>query len=102
MQKRTIIDRIEIEPQTGNVGVRMLKQIVDDDGSTILASDYHRAMIDASGDPVSAMTAVNAHLAMMGFPSVKAEDHAALNAAIAPLSSLRSAKAAEKAEKAPK
>lgn len=102
MQKRTIIDRIEIELQTGNVGVRMLKQIIEDDGVTVLSSDYHRTMIDASGDPAATMSAVNAHLAMMGYPSVKAEDHAVLNSAIGPLASVRAAKSAEKAEKAPK
>lgn len=109
MQTRTIIDKIEIEPQTGNVGVRIRKQVIDEtktDPSTgdklVLASEYHRTMIGAGADQATQMAAVNAHLATMGFPAVKAEDHAALNAVIAPLASLRSTKAAEQVAKGPK
>lgn len=99
MQLRTIVDQIIIEPQTGNVGVRMRKQVLADDGVTVLASEYHRTMIDAGADPASQMAAVNAHLATMEFPAVKTEDQAVLNSAIAPLASLRSTKAAEQAAK---
>jgi hypothetical protein len=100
MQTRTIIDRIEIEPQTGNVGVRMRKQVITDDG-TLIANDYHRTVIDAGADPAAQMAAVNAHLATMGFPAAKSEDVAVLNAAVTPLASHRAAKAREARVKAP-
>ena len=47
MQARTIIDRIKIEPQTGNVGVRMRKQLVADNDK-MMSSEYHWTMIDSS------------------------------------------------------
>ena len=96
MHKRTVIDRIEIEPQTGNVGVRMRKQLVNDDGS-IDELGYHRTMIDAGGNPAAQVAAVDAHLATLGFPAVKTEDISVLNLAIAPLASMRATKAAEQA-----
>jgi len=99
MQTRTIIDRIEIEPQTGNVGVRIRKQIVADDG-IILSSDYHRMMIDAGSDPAAQIAAVNAHLAAMGFAPVEPEDVSLLSSALAPLAGHRAAKAEEAREKA--
>jgi len=98
MQTRTIIDRIEIEPQTGNVGVRMLKQIIDDQG-LVLSSQYHRTVIDAGTDPAAQMAAVNVHLGTMGYPAVKVEDRAVLDAAIAPLGSLRATKVQEAADR---
>ena len=94
METRTIIDKIEIEPQTGNVGVRMRKQVLADNGE-VLSDGYHRTMIDAGGDPDTQIAAVNAHLAAMGFPAIKTEDVAVLNSAMAPLSTLRATKAQE-------
>ena len=73
MQTRTILDRIEIEPQTGNVTIRMLKQIADA-GGKVLASEYHRTSIGPQTDPSSHMDAVNAHLATMGYPALSDED----------------------------
>ena len=96
MQARTVIDRIEIEPQTGNVGVRMLKQIVADDGS-VLSSQYHRTMIGAATDPAQQMAAVNVHLGTLGFPAVKNEDLVVLDTVLAPLESYRATKAQEAA-----
>lgn len=94
MQKRTIIDQIEIQPQTGIIGVRMRKQVIDDDG-TVLVSDYHRTVIEAGTDPAAQMAAVNVHLGMMGWPAVKSEDRAVLDQAIAPLEAMRATKAEE-------
>ena len=96
MQTRTVIDRIEIEPQTGNVGVRMLKQVIGDDGA-ILSAQYHRTMIDAASDPAQQMAAVNIHLSTLGFPAVKIEDHTVLDTVLAPLESYRATKAQEAA-----
>jgi hypothetical protein len=92
MQTRTIIDRIEIEPQTGNVGVRIKKQVVADNG-TVLSSDYHRTMIEPGGDLVKQMDAVNAHLVTMGYAAITSEDMSALSSAMTQGSSFRAAKA---------
>ena len=73
MQTRTILDRIEIEPQTGTIAVRMLKQIADESGK-VLGSEYHRTSIGPDTDPVVQMAAVNAHLATMGYPALSEED----------------------------
>ena len=94
MHTRTIVDRIEIEPQTGNVGVRLCKQVLSDNGA-IISNDYHRTMIDPGTTPAAQITTVNAHLAQMGFPAVNAADVAILDAAIAPLTSFRATKAQE-------
>jgi hypothetical protein len=101
MQKRTIIDKIEIDPQTGIVAVRMRKQVVDDDGS-ILSSDYHRTTIDPGIDHAAQMGVVNAHLVAIGFPVVKADDMGALNSAMLHLAQLRATKAQEAKARAPK
>jgi hypothetical protein len=94
METRTIIDRIEIDVQTGNVGVRMRKQILDDQGH-VLANDYHRTMIDAATDSAKQMEAVNAHLATMGFPAVRASDHKVLTDVMPTLETLRAQKVEE-------
>lgn len=98
MHKRTIIDKIEIEPQTGNVAVRMKKQLISDDG-TIDDLGFHRTMIDAETDPAVQMAAVDAHLATMGLPAVSAAEKSILNAAVSAFSPTRAAKAAEQAAK---
>jgi hypothetical protein len=99
MQTRTIIDKIEIEPQTGNVGVRMKKQIVE--GDMVLAEQYHRTTIDSGADPAAQVALVNAHLATMGYPPIRNEDVAVLHSALAPLAALRAAKAQAARAKAP-
>jgi hypothetical protein len=101
MEKRTIIDRIEIEPQTGHVSLRLRKQVIDDDGKTVLASDYHRTTIDASADVAAHMAGVNAHLTgKLSYPEIKTEDAGVLDIALAPLAPLRAAKAQEARDKA--
>ena len=69
MHTRTILDRIEIEPQTGNITLRLLKQVANDDG-TVLASDYHRTSIAPDADADVHLAAVNAHLIKMGYPAL--------------------------------
>lgn len=73
MHTQTILDRIEIEPQTGNIAIRMLKQIADEHG-TVLASAYHRTSIAANADPATQMAAVNEHLVTMGYPALSESD----------------------------
>lgn len=94
MQKRTIIDRIEIDPQTGDIGVRLRKQVVDDDGK-VLANEPHRVMLEADTDAADAVGRVNVHLGMMGFPAVRDEDRATLDGALDHFSAMRAAKAPE-------
>jgi hypothetical protein len=94
MQTLTIIDRIEIEPQTGNIGVRMRKEVLDDQGR-VLMSELHRTMIAAGADAVSQMAVVDADLEKMGFSAVKVEDRALLDAALSTYADLRAQKATE-------
>jgi hypothetical protein len=82
MHTRTILDRIEIEPQTGNVAVRILKQIADDSGQ-VLTSQLHRTSIAPKTDPSMHMAAVNTHLATMGYPALSDADLARISAAAA-------------------
>ena len=108
MQTRTLIDKIEIEPETGNIGVRMRKQVIGDaiDAQTgqpvVLANEYHRTMIEAGADPEAQMTAVNAHLIAMGYAAVKAEDLSVLTSALSPLAKLRAAKARDRRDEEPR
>jgi hypothetical protein len=94
MQTRTIIDRIEIEPQTGNIGVRIRKQVVDDQGKVVM-SEIHRTMIAPRADAVLQMAVVDADLEKMGFSAVKAEDRGLLNSALTTYADLREQKATE-------
>jgi hypothetical protein len=95
METRTLIDQITIEPQTGQTLIRMLKQVIADDGVTVLSTGYHRTSIGPDTDPSAQMAAVNAHLAQMGYPAAKAEDVAVLTTALEPLASHRAVKAQE-------
>lgn len=100
MEKMTIIDRIEIEPMTGNVGVRMKKIVLDDDGS-VLSEQYHRAMIGPETDVDAYMRVVGEHLLQMKYPDVHAPHRAVLDdALLAPaITQIRQAKAAEAIQK---
>jgi hypothetical protein len=82
MHTRTILDRIEIEPQTGNVAVRILKQIADQSGQ-VLASPIHRTSLAPKTHLATHMAAVNAHLAAMGYPALSDADVARISAATA-------------------
>ena len=94
MQTLTIIDRIEIEPQTGNIGVRMRKQVTDDQ-DRVLMSELHRTMIAPGADAASQMAVVDADLDKMGFSAVKVEDRALLDSALSTYADLRAQKATE-------
>lgn len=91
MQTRTVVDLITIEPQTGNVGVRMRKEIRDDSGS-LMTFEYHRTMIAPDTDVALQMAAVNAHLVKMSYPAVKTEERSVLDSAIASIAPLRESK----------
>lgn len=70
MEKRTVLDRIEIEAD-GTVFLRLLKQIVDGE---VLRSEPHRSVVYPSVSVSDQIAAVNAHLAQMGWPEIPADD----------------------------
>jgi hypothetical protein len=70
MEKRTVLDRIEIEAD-GTVFLRLLKQIVDGE---VLRSEPHRYVVCPSVSVSDQIAAVNAHLAQMGWPEIPADD----------------------------
>lgn len=99
MQARTIIDRIEIDVQTGTVGLRMKKQVVSDDDK-VISEQYHRTAFDPWTNHEKQMAAVNAHLAEMGFGAVIQADQKVLNDVMPSLATLR-AERADAAKDAP-
>jgi|SRR5262245_4615549 len=99
MQAKTLIDRIEINAQSGDIGLRLFKRVLAD-GGIVLADTYHRAMIAPADDPAAVVAIVNTHLQAMGFPAIEAADIAVLDATVAALASFRTAKAQEAAARA--
>jgi hypothetical protein len=75
IEKRTVMDQIEITAN-GTVLFRLAKLIVED--GTVLAREWHRSVIEPSGDVDAQMAAVNAHLVEMG--AAECTDYAALKA----------------------
>ena len=70
MEKRTVLDRIEIESD-GTVFMRLLKQIVDGE---VLWSDPHRSVVYPAVLLSDQLATVNVHLAQMGWPEISADD----------------------------
>lgn len=60
MEKRTILDQIEIS-HDGTIGLRFAKQIIDDDGS-VISSGWHRVPLPIGTDIEAQMAAVNEQL----------------------------------------
>lgn len=52
----------------GSVGIRLLKQFVDN--GEVLFSEPHRTVVEPLGDVSEQVAVVNAHLAGMGFPAL--------------------------------
>src|SRR4051794_5125285 len=85
MEKRVVLDQIEIKSD-GDVFMRLLKQIVDDDGVTVIngvgAGEPHRSVVEPHINVADQFNTVNAHLKHMGWPEVPAaeikrfDDHA--------------------------
>lgn len=71
LQRRTIIDRIEIL-HSGHLQVRLAKQIVD--GEAVQASEYHRFVVDPGGDIEHQVAGVNVHLKALGAPAILESD----------------------------
>jgi len=98
MLAKTLIDRIEINAQSGDIGLRLFKRVVGD-GGAVLADTYHRVMIPPGGVVLPIMAQVTLDLQAMGFPAVEAADVAVLDAVVAALPGFRAAKAQEAAER---
>jgi hypothetical protein len=75
LEKRTVLDRVEID-STGHVYMRLLKQVVD--GDKVLMSEPHRSVIAPGVEPKDQVALVSEHLQEMGFPPVEAPDLAKL------------------------
>ena len=87
----TILDRIEVETQTGNIFVRLKKEGGARDG-------WHRTVIAPNVAAADQMAAVNMHIGSMGYPAVTPADMAKIVAVMALIAQVRAAKAAEIAE----
>jgi hypothetical protein len=73
MEKRTVIDQVEIT-RDGTINLRMAKEVVDDDG-TVLQSGLHRTSFPPGHDIDAQMAAVNAGLVRdLKMPAVAADD----------------------------
>ena len=73
IEKRTIIDKIEIFPQLCNVmQVRLKKQIIEDGRE--LAFEYHRTVVEPGVESSAQCDFINGHLQMMGYPEVEGWD----------------------------
>ena len=63
MEKRTILEKIEIEVATGRVFMRFKKQIVD--GENIIELGFHRSVVEPGTDVDEQMAHVNSSLVSM-------------------------------------
>lgn len=72
MKKISIVDQIEVT-RDGHVQVRMLKQIVDNDG-TILSSGNHRCLIEVGSDTEQMLAAVNSNLVALNCAPITSEE----------------------------
>lgn len=61
MEKRTVIDQIEVT-RDGYLNLRMAKEVIDDDGETVISSGWHRTTMPPGHDIDAQMAVVNKHL----------------------------------------
>lgn len=77
MEKRTVVDRIEVEIGTGRVFIRCLKQIID--GDVVEKSEPYRSPIDPDlENPSDQIKAINSNLKSMGYPTINVSDEQAI------------------------
>lgn len=70
MHKQTLIDQIEVT-RDGTLGVRIAKEVIDDDGVTVLQRGWHRTTLPPGIDIDKQMEAVNLNLTNdLRFPPV--------------------------------
>lgn len=77
LEKRTILDRIELDLTTGDIAIRAQKQIIDGDVAAL--SEPHRSVIPSGAAVDPQMDAIDTHLVAMGYPAIPAEHRAVLN-----------------------
>lgn len=80
MTRKTVLDRVEIT-RNGSAQVRFAKEIWD--GTELVASAWHRTVIDLGDDADTQLAAVSAHLTQMGYPEVSAADIGSIKTLIA-------------------
>lgn len=77
MEKKLMLSRIEVEAD-GTVFVKLCKQIVDDDGTTIFNSseggEPHRVPLLPGSDSTKVLDDVNMHLKQGGWPTLSQYD----------------------------
>lgn len=72
IKKLTILDQIEVT-RSGDIGVRFAKQIVD--GTEVIATEWHRTLVERGGDVSAQLAAVSSHLKEgLGYPEIKQAD----------------------------
>lgn len=70
MLKKTVIEQIEIKPETGHVLLRLHKRLMD--GDAVVSSGNHRVALEPDTDIDACADAVNNHLLQMGEAPVSA------------------------------
>lgn len=93
IEKRTTLNRIEIEPGSGTIFVRFAKEIVED--GVVISSEWHRAGFPAFLRNDYVMAEVDKSLALMGFPATKAADFTLMERGADLIKDERAAKKAE-------
>jgi hypothetical protein len=73
IKKRTFVHTIEIDPQTGAIGLRLAK-IVFEDGEPLGEPGWHRAWVAPTQSVAEAVMAVNSHLAQLKWPEIEPAD----------------------------
>lgn len=68
METRTVIANIDVNPRTGVVNVRFLKQVLN--GDSVVFSEPHLTEFRPGMNVDAQMEAVNAHLQAMGYSPV--------------------------------
>jgi hypothetical protein len=85
MEAKTTLHKLEIEPATGRIFVRLLKEVTN--GNAVIFSEPHRFVVEPQENQahLSELTAlfdaVNHHLEGMGFPAMSAENIETISAA---------------------
>src|SRR5215216_3546257 len=73
IEKRVFVHTIEIDPQTGSVGLRLAKMLFED-GQLIGEPAWHRTSVAADQTVADAVAGVNAHMAQLKWPQIEPAD----------------------------
>lgn len=90
LAKRTVLSRVEIEPQSGSVFFKLEKQIVE--GDVVVSAEPHRSVVDCDVDPIIQVDLVNNHLReSLRYPEIGSADIKLIVDACASAESVRAA-----------